>query len=102
MAAAIAVSRHWTQKIRLINGRIVRQHAQYAPRLDKPAAPPSPRGKHLVRALRLPHFSGSGRAIVRVMVAADQQNRPTNVETSRVTPLSSTLTRFFRPTPIPY
>lgn len=52
MAAAIAVSRHWIQKIRLINGRIVRQHAQYAPRPDKPAAPPSPRGKHFVRALR--------------------------------------------------
>ena len=71
-AAAVAVSRHWTQKTRLINGRIVRQCAQHVPRPGKPVSPPSPRARfayvHALAAL-----PGSGRTIVRVMVAADQR-----------------------------
>ena len=71
-AAAVAVSRHWTQKTRLINGRIVRQCVPHGPRAGRSVSPPSPSPRcacvHALAAL-----PGRGRAIVRVMVPADQR-----------------------------
>ena len=48
-AAAVAVSRHWTQKTRLINGRFVRQCAPHWPRTRGPASPPDSRAAPCVR-----------------------------------------------------